>query len=152
MKNDSIQSTNSQTIVRMILAFFLTFTGVSHVSFMRKEFLAQVPEWVPIQPDLVVLFSGVVEIHLGAALLFLPQQRAAVGWIVAFFFVAVFPGNIAQLINHNDAFGLNSDLLRWVRLPFQPLLVGLVLWSTGAWAKWRNKIKLYKQFNVLLPQ
>ena len=152
MKNDSIKSTNTQTIVRMLLGFFLTYTGVSHISFMRKEFLAQVPNWLPIQPDMVVPLSGVVEILLGAALLFLTQQRAAVGWIVAFFFVAIFPGNIAQLINQKDAFGLNSDFLRWLRLPLQPILIILVVWSTGAWSTWRNKIKLKNQFNTLIPQ
>ena len=94
---------------------------------------------IAIEPDLVVLLSGVVEILLGTSLIFLSKYRSIVGWIVALFFVAVFPGNIAQLVNHKDAFGLNSDLLRWLRLPFQPILIALVLWSTGAWAKWRNK-------------
>ncbi|MDZ4810058.1 MAG: hypothetical protein SGI96_17610 [Bacteroidota bacterium] len=152
MKIEIMQSTKAQTTVRIILGFFLVFAGVSHLSFLRKEFLAQVPDWMPMQPDMVVLLSGVVEILLGAALLFLPKQLTSVGWIVALFFVAVFPGNIAQLINHKDAFGLNSDLLRWIRLPFQPLLIVLVLWSTGAWSTWRNKIKLKNQFHELLPQ
>ncbi len=140
-----MQSTKSQTTVRILLGFFLLMAGISHLSFQRTAFLAQVPEWLPIEPDTVVLLSGVVEILLGTSLLFLSNQRNTVGWIVAIFFVAVFPGNIAQLINHKDAFGLNSDLLRWVRLPFQPLLIGLVLWSTGAWSKWRNKIKFNDQ-------
>ena len=131
-----MQSTKSQTTVRILLGFFLLKAGISHLSFQRTAFLAQVPEWLPIEPDTVVLLSGVVEILLGTSLLFLSNQRNT---------VAVFPGNIAQLINHKDAFGLNSDLLRWVRLPFQPLLIGLVLWSTGAWSKWRNKIKFNDQ-------
>jgi uncharacterized membrane protein len=137
-----MQATKAQTTVCIILGLFLIFTGVGHLSFQRKEFLAQVPEWLPVQADIVVLLSGGVEILLGAALVFLPKQRTIVGWIVAMFFVAVFPGNIAQLVNHKDAFGLNSDLLRWIRLPLQPLLILLVLWSTGAWEKWRNKSKL----------
>jgi len=146
-----MQSTKAQTTVRIILGLFLVLAGVSHLSFMRKEFLAQVPDWLPMNPDLVVLLSGVVEIILGASLLFLSKQKVTVGWIVAFFFVAVFPGNIAQLINHKDAFGLNSDLLRWIRLPFQPFLIVLVLWSTGAWVKWRDKIKLNNQFLMIWP-
>jgi len=151
MKNEIMQSTKAQTTVRIILGLFLVLAGVSHLSFMRKEFLAQVPDWLPMNPDLVVLLSGVVEIILGASLLFLSKQKVTVGWIVAFFFVAVFPGNIAQLINHKDAFGLNSDLLRWIRLPFQPFLIVLVLWSTGAWVKWRDKIKLNNQFLMIWP-
>ena len=135
-----MQSTKAQTTVRIILSLFLVFTGVSHLSFLRTQFLAQVPDWLPIKPDIVVLLSGVVEILLGASLLFLSSHRTTVGWIVAFFLIAVFPGNIAQLINHRDAFGLNSDLLRWLRLPFQPLLIVLVLWSTGAWRQWRKSV------------
>jgi len=134
-----MQSTKAQTAGRIILGLFLLLAGISHLTFQRTEFLAQVPNWVPMQPDLVVLLSGVVEILLGTSLIFLSKYRSTVGWIVALFFVAVFPGNIAQLVNHKDAFGLNSDLLRWLRLPFQPILIALVLWSTGAWAKCRNK-------------
>ena len=134
-----IKLNQNQIIIRTIIGFFLIFTGVSHLTFMRKEFLAQVPNWVPIEPDTVVLLSGVVEIILGASMLFLIKYRATVGWIVAIFLVAIFPGNIAQLINHKDAFGLNSNLLRWIRLPLQPFLILLVLWSTGAWQKWKNK-------------
>jgi len=147
-----MQSTKAQSTVRILLGLFLIFVGTSHLTFNRKEFLAQVPGWLPIDPDKVVLLSGTAEIILGAGLLFLPKQRATVGWITALFFVAIFPGNIAQLINHKDAFGLNSDLLRWIRLPFQPLLIGLALWSTGAWSSWRNKIKWNNQFHKLLIQ
>ena len=138
MKNKIIHATKAQTTARILLGIFLIFTGTGHLTFMRTAFLAQVPNWVPMQPDMVVLLSGMVEIILGASLLILSKQRTTVGWIVALFLVAVFPGNIAQLVNHNYAFGLNSDLLLWLRLPFQPLLIALVLWSTGAWGKGRS--------------
>ena len=95
--------------------------------------------WLPIEPDLLVVLSGIVEILLGASLLFLSKYRTTVGWVVAAFFVAVFPGNIAQLVEHRDAFGLNSDVQRWIRLLFQPLLILWALWCTGAWTKWRKK-------------
>jgi len=140
MGNKIIQSTKAQTTARILLGIFFIFTGIGHLTFMRTEFLAQVPNWVPMDPDTVVLLSGVVEIILGVSLIFLLKQKTSVGWIVALFLVAVFPGNIAQLVNHNYAFGLNSDLLLWLRLPFQPLLIALVLWSTGAWGEWRRKI------------
>lgn len=135
-----MQPVKIQSIVRVVLGLFLFFAGVSHLTFMRQEFLAQVPNWFPMQPDTVVVLSGMVEILLGVSLLFISKYRVKVGWIVAAFFVAVFPGNIAQLVNHKDAFGLNSDLLRWIRLPFQLILITLVLWSTGAWAQWRRKL------------
>lgn len=124
-----------QTIVRILLGLFLIFAGIGHLTFSRTEFLAQVPIWVPMNPDLVVILSGIAEILLGSSLVFLGKYRIQLGWIVAVFFVLVFPGNIAQLVEHRNAFGLNTDVKRWIRLPFQPILVFLVLWSTGAWQR-----------------
>ena len=114
------------------LGLFLTSAGVSHLTVNRIAFRAQVPTWLPLDPDFVVLASGVVEITLGLALLTLWRSRAQVGLLVAIFFVAVFPGNINQFVNRIDAFGLNTDLARGVRLLFQPALVLWALWSTGA--------------------
>jgi uncharacterized membrane protein len=127
-----------QNIGRFILGSFLTLAGVGHLTTLRQEFLAQVPPWLPINADTVVVLSGIVEISLGLSLLFLYAQRVKVGWIVAAFFVAIFPGNIAQLVEHRNAFGLDSDMARWLRLPMQPVLIFLALWSTGAWQSWRK--------------
>jgi uncharacterized membrane protein len=128
-----------RNIARILLGSFLTFTGVGHLTFVRTDSLAQVPPWLPMDPALVVLLSGVVEILLGLALVFVIQQRIKVGWMVAIFFVLVFPGNIAQLVQHRNAFGLDTDLKRWLRLPFQPVLIFVALWSTDAWEQWRRK-------------
>ena len=92
---------------------------------------------MPLDHDLVVVLSGIVEIALGAALLLLPRWRVPIGWVAAAFFVAVFPGNLAQYAEGVDAFGLDTDRARLVRLFFQPLLVVWALWSTGAWRAWR---------------
>lgn len=92
-------------------------------------------------PDLVVVLSGIVEILLGASLLLLYKHKTYVGLVVALFFIAIFPGNIAQYVEHRSAFGLNTDTSRFVRLFFQPILVAWALWSTGAWSalmKWRR--------------
>jgi uncharacterized membrane protein len=86
---------------------------------------------------LVVLLSGVVEISLGLALVFVARYRVLLGWLAAAFFVMVFPGNLAQWMYHRDAFGLNTDTARLIRLFFQPVLVAWALWSTGAWRQWR---------------
>jgi uncharacterized membrane protein len=128
----------AQNISRNILGLFLTTAGISHLTWSRTEFLAQVPPWIPVNADLVVLLSGVVEIVLGLSLILLFKYRIQVGWIVAAFFVLVFPGNIAQLVEHRNAFGLNTELARWLRLPLQPLLILVALWSTGAWHSWRK--------------
>ncbi len=132
-------TTIAQHAVRVLLGFFLLFAGIGHLTYSRKEFQAQVPPWLPLPPDLVVVLSGIVEILLGASLVVLLKQRVAVGWIAALFFVLVFPGNIAQLTEHRDAFGLNSELARWLRLPFQGVLIFAALWSTGAWQAWRRR-------------
>lgn len=128
----------AQNISRYILGLFLTTAGISHLTWSRTEFLAQVPPWIPVNADLVVLLSGVVEIVLGLSLILLFKYRIQVGWIVAAFFVLVFPGNIAQLVEHRNAFGLNTELARWLRLPLQPLLIIVAVWSTGAWHSWRK--------------
>ncbi|MCB0930996.1 MAG: hypothetical protein KDB71_03740 [Mycobacterium sp.] len=130
--------TTAQKIGRMALGLFMTFAGIGHVTFAREEFRAQVPTWVPGSPDVTVLASGAVEIALGASMIVLTKRRAVVGLLLAAFFVAVFPGNIAQFVNHRDAFGLNSDRARFVRLLFQPVLIAWALWSTGAWRALRR--------------
>ena len=121
-----------RTSARWALGGTLIVAGTGHLTNQREEFRAQVPDWMPIDDDVVVLASGVVEIALGLALLLLRRQRAAVGLVVAGFFVVIFPGNIAQYVEHTDAFGLDSDTKRLVRLFFQPVLVVWALWSTGA--------------------
>jgi uncharacterized membrane protein len=127
-----------RTIARWLLGTVLGLAGLSHLTFAREEFRAQVPNWFPGNEDVVVLASGAVEVLLGAALILFPRQRVLVGWIVATFFVAVFPGNISQLVTHTDAFGLDTDRARWLRLPFQPFLVVWALWSTEAWKRRRE--------------
>lgn len=122
-----------RTAGRVLLGGALTFAGVSHLTTAREEFQAQVPDWFPADPDLVVVGSGLVEIGLGAGLLVWQRRRIEVGWATAAFFVAIFPGNIAQYVDGTDAFGLGSDRARFVRLLFQPALVAWALWSTGAW-------------------
>ncbi len=125
-----------RTAGRWLLAAFLAAAGIGHF-IAASEFLAQVPPWMP-APRAVVAISGVVELLLAGALVALPKYRTAVGWVVALFFVAVLPGNISQLLTHTDAFGLDSDLTRAVRLLFQPVFVLWALWSTGAWTSWRR--------------
>lgn len=109
----------------------MIYAGVSHLTWARSEFQAQVPEFMPLSKDLIVLLSGVVEILLGFALVFLKKRKRQVGIIMAIFFVAVFPGNLHQYFHHVDAFGLDSDRARLIRLFFQPVLILWALWSCG---------------------
>jgi uncharacterized membrane protein len=118
---------------QIVLGLALGYAGVGHLGANRVEFRAQVPSLFEEYADFVVVASGVVEIILGAALVLAWRYRVVVGWIVAAFFVAIFWGNISQYLNGVDAFGLNSDRARLVRLFFQPVLVAWALLSTGAW-------------------
>jgi len=122
-----------RTLGRIALGLALAFAGTSHLTVARNEFQAQVPAWVPVSPDLVVLGSGAVEITLGVALLAASKRRVLVGLAVAAFFIAIFPGNISQYVTRTDAFGLSTDRDRFLRLFFQPVLVVWALWATGAW-------------------
>jgi uncharacterized membrane protein len=121
-----------RSIPRYLLGLALVFAGVAHLSFLREEFQAQVPVWLALDADFVVIASGIVEIVLGLGLIFSGKYVPLVGLITAAFFVAIFPGNINQYLEGIDAFGLNSDQARLNRLFFQPLLVAWALLSTGA--------------------
>lgn len=116
---------------RILLGVNLIFAGISHLSFARKAFRAQVPDWVPLKKDDTVVYSGFAEIALGSALVFTPEKHEEkVGHIAAAFFTAVFPGDIAQLTHHRNSFGLDTDTKRIARLFFQPLLIYWALKST----------------------
>jgi uncharacterized membrane protein len=124
---------------QLLLGAALTYAGTTHLTSSRQEFQAQVPNWVPLSADFVVIASGIVEIALGLSLLLLWKYRTHVGFITAAFFIAIFPGNISQYVNGINAFGLDTDRARAIRLLFQPLLVIWALWSTGAWRCYRAK-------------
>jgi uncharacterized membrane protein len=124
-------------VLQIVLGAALAYAGFTHLTSNRAEFQAQVPTILASQADFVVIASGVVEIVLGISLIFLFRYRTQIGWTVAAFFTAIFPGNISQYLNGTDAFGLNTDQARATRLLFQPLLVIWALWSTGAWKSYR---------------
>ena len=122
-------------LLQLLLGAFLTSAGISHLGSNRTEFLAQVPTWLPLNADFVVVASGIVEITLGISLItttfILTQYRKKVGIVVAIFFILIFPGNINQYVNSIDAFGLDTDQKRLIRLFFQPLLVIWAVWASG---------------------
>ena len=132
-------------LLQLSLGAFLTSAGISHLGSNRTEFLAQVPSWLPLNGDFVVVASGIVEIALGVSLItttfILTQYRKQVGIVVAIFFILIFPGNINQYVNKIDAFGLDTDQKRLIRLFFQPPLVIWALWSSGATSLVRQLLK-----------
>lgn len=124
---------------QLLLGLVLISAGILHLTTQREEFQAQVPSWVPLDADFVVVASGIVEILIGLALITLWRYRQQVGLLTALFFIAIFPGNIWQYLDGIDAFGLDSDRERAIRLLFQPVLVFWALWSTDAAKKYLNR-------------
>ena len=122
----------ARLLARVALGAALVFAGIGHLTFLRQEFQAQVPIWLPLDPDFVVLASGAVEITLGLGLLSAGRVGSYFGLATALFFIAIFPGNINQYLEGIDAFGLSTDQARLTRLFFQPVLVVWALWSTSA--------------------
>ena len=119
-----------RTLARLGLGAFLIRAGIGHLTTECETFQAQVPDWIPLSKDAVVIGSGIAEITQGAALIALPRHQRTVGNIVAAFFVAITPGNVHQLVAGIDAFGLDTDRKRAVRLAFQPALVAWALAAT----------------------
>jgi uncharacterized membrane protein len=126
------RSTPLRSAARLVLGGVLIVAGLGHLTFARNDFQAQVPDWVGIDKDVVVVLSGFVEIALGGALILVRRRRSLLGLAAGLFFIAVFPGNISQYVDGDDAFGLSSDRARLTRLFFQPVLVAWAWWSTDA--------------------
>lgn len=127
-----VHTNTLQNILRITLGVFMIGAAIGHFSFARVDFQAQVPNWVPMDKDTVVLLSGIPELLLGLALVFWTKHKVYIGIVLAIFFVLVFPGNLAQYTEARDAFGLDTDQKRLTRLFFQPVLILWALWSTGA--------------------
>ena len=134
-----MKTTITQHVFRILLAIFMVYAGFSHLTFGRMDFQAQVPDWVPLSKDLVVILSGIVEMALGLGLALWKRERANFGWALAIFFILIFPGNIAQYLNGTDAFGLDSNGARLTRLFFQPVLIAWAIWSAGSWKAWKTR-------------
>ena len=132
-----------KNILRILLGVFMISAAIGHFTFQREAFQAQVPNWLPMSKDLVVILSGIVEISLGLAMIFWKSKRPQAGIALAIFYVLIFPGNIAQYINHTNAFGLDTDTKRLIRLFFQPILIYWALWSTNAFLYMRGNNKFH---------
>ncbi|MBZ4041441.1 DoxX family protein [Flavobacterium hibisci] len=126
------ETSKLQNFIRILLGLFMITAAIGHFTFQRDDFQAQAPNWIPLDKDLVVILSGGVEILLGLAMVFLTKYKVKIGIALALFYILIFPGNIAQYVNGTTAFGLDTDQARLIRLFFQPVLIFLALWSTGA--------------------
>ncbi|QHA92474.1 DoxX family protein [Bacillus sp. N1-1] len=115
-------------IALVLFALFFIFAGIAH--FVQGEgFAAMIPEWVPFRLGLIYV-TGVLEIVL-AVLLLIPYTRKQARFWTAVYLIVIFPANIYAAIAGIPAPGQEeaNELLLWIRLLFQPLLIWWVLWS-----------------------
>lgn len=143
----SIDTSLPQKIARLLLGAFMLTAAIGHFTIQRQEFQAQVPDWVPLSKDLVVILSGAVELILGLSMILWKRKMVWVGIALASFYLLIFPGNIAQYLNQTNAFGLDTDRARLIRLFFQPVLIIWALWSTGA----LKALRLRNKFVSAIP-
>ena len=140
-----MKTSSFQNALRILLGSLMILAGVGHLTFQREEFQAQVPRWLPDDAsfmDFVVLSSGIMEIALGLTMIFLFKHKIKAGIALAVFYILIFPGNISQYTAGIDAFGLDTDQKRLIRLFFQPVLVLWALWSTGAVKYFLNRNRI----------
>jgi uncharacterized membrane protein len=112
--------------VGLVLVFlWFAIGGVAHFTLTELE-MRIVPAWIP-WPRAAVLVSGVFEL-LGAVGILIPMTRRAAGIGLFLLTIAVTPANV-YMLQHAELF----HIPRWAliaRLPFQALLLALIIWST----------------------
>jgi uncharacterized membrane protein len=106
----------------------LVFTGVSHFTFMKEDFVRMVPPSIP-WPRAMVYFTGVCEIA-GAVGLLLPEFRRAAAYALIAFFLAVLPANIHAARAGVTLRGKPATSL-WLRIPMQVLFIAIAFWSAA---------------------
>jgi uncharacterized membrane protein len=115
-----------QACARDALSLMLVFTGASHFTFMKEDFVRMMPPSIP-WPRAMVYFTGVCEIA-GAVGLFLPEFRRAAAYALIAFFLAVLPANIHAARSGVTLRGKAATSL-WLRIPMQVLFIAVAFWS-----------------------
>jgi uncharacterized membrane protein len=105
----------------------LIFTGISHFTFMREDFVRMMPPSIP-WPRALAYFTGVCELA-GAVGLLLPDFRRAASYALVAFFLAVLPANIRAARAGITLRGKPATNL-CLRIPMQILFITIAFWST----------------------
>ena len=106
----------------------LVFTGISHFTFMKEDFVRMMPPSIP-WPGAMVYFTGICEIA-GAVGLLLPEFRRAAAYALIAFFLTVLPANIHAARAGVTLRGKPATNL-WLRIPMQGLFIAIAFWSAG---------------------
>jgi uncharacterized membrane protein len=127
MSSISDPSLRRKEILRGVFAVSLVIVGITH--FLRPEQYARIVP-PPFPPIASVYLSGVFEI-LGGIGLLIPVVSVAAAWGLIVLFIAVFPANIYMTLNNIEVEGIpHNQLLYWIRLPFQAVLIAWAYWYT----------------------
>lgn len=109
-----------------VMAALYIVAGILHFIF-PDLYVQVIPPFIPF-PMAMVYLSGIAEIGLGAMLLH-PRTRQLAAWGIIAMLIAIFPANIYMAthtvpVEGGPAFLEDGDSFgRWVRLPFQALLI-----------------------------
>lgn len=120
-------STFHDAAVPALTVMFL-FTGVTHFTSMKLDYLAMIPPPFP-REIWIIHLTGILEI-LGALGLLLHRTRKAAGIGLALLLFAMFPANLYAAFNEIPFRGHPPTSL-WIRVPVQVVLVSLLLWVSA---------------------
>jgi len=111
----------------LAVAIMFLFTGVTHFTDMKYDYVAMLPGFAPMKVSIIYL-TGALQI-LGAIGLLIPRTRRLAGICLALLLVAMFPGNVYAAINEIPFRGEPPTPL-WLRAPIQLFFIGMTLWTS----------------------
>lgn len=113
---------------RIAAAVMFLLIGFFHLLKPRK--LTYMVEGMLPFPHLLVIFTGILEMLLGAGLLF-PGAFYYAGWGLMLLLVAMFPANIRVAVKQLPAPGglPSKPWYTWSRLLFQPVYILWIWWA-----------------------
>ena len=110
------------------LSAAMVFAGFSHLA-KPDPFTQHLPDWVP-AAGVIVAITGLIEIAIGAALVWHRLPREVVGRLTAAYLLAVFPANVYVAVADVEVDGQPGGVFQWLRLPLQAVFIAWALWST----------------------
>jgi uncharacterized membrane protein len=116
-----------KTPLRWLLSAMMIFAGIMH--FVSTDSFANIVPPMFGDRRLLVQVSGFAEIGLGLGLA-LPALRRLSAWGLIALYIAVYPANIYMAVKDIPVDGQHFQLLEWLRLPLQFVLIGWAWWYT----------------------
>lgn len=119
--------TTWQDSARYAFTGMFLFTGITHFTKMRKDYIQMVPEILPAAKQLVYI-TGFCQL-LGAIAILLPGLKSPAGWGLILLLIAMTPANI-YASQKQISFRGHTPTSLWLRIPIQLIWIGILVWST----------------------